>query len=516
MSSDETSDKKVDIKLEKLVDDGVSANNFGSCEIKWRSKLDAYGLWKYVDGPRPEIVELQEDQVMTGRVQGGEEGEVAETRTFIVPGNRERYEASQKENAPWLEGNKRTLSAIVDAIPDHKLYLVKDVRYASDAWNALQNEYKPVNARTVIRAKQELMSTRPASHNSADVEKWVVYMIAKKQALNDASPDAMSDFDFACQLITSMPQTGKWNYTFSVLSRAMLNKVLDGHPLTSSAVVATIREQMKSNDTALEEEAVMAANAGLMMATTGTKRGLEYVSYATPGHQQKRFRTGIVPYYNSAPTHSPNNRIPPAQSRPGGSPGQGVPHCSNTYCKRPVGHLQRDCFAFGGGKVGQYPEWWKGPWNIHVHPSQRPSVAAYPQGTLSPATGANQQRVLYNDTVPNHQHNPNPASQYTVDSPEQVEQNLGAERIYIVDNAILGEVPNLDEELVESVNKLMLTYESKSDDDTFWDTGATRAVFHSRKVFRNYQEFKQPIQVNGFGSNLACAWFGLGGPGIRC
>ena len=52
--------------------------------------------------------------------------------------------------------------------------------------------------------------------------------------------------------------------------------------------------------------------------------------------------------------------------------------------------------------------------------------------SLSPATGTNQQHVLYNDSVLNHQYIPNPASQYTINSPEQVEQNLGVERIYIV------------------------------------------------------------------------------------
>jgi hypothetical protein len=100
MSSNKTFDKKVDIKLEKLTDNGAGGNNFRSCKIKWRSKLDAYNLWKYVKGPRPEIVELQEDKVITGRVQSGEEGEVAELRTFVVAGNRERYEALQKENGP--------------------------------------------------------------------------------------------------------------------------------------------------------------------------------------------------------------------------------------------------------------------------------------------------------------------------------------------------------------------------------------------------------------------------------
>jgi hypothetical protein len=527
MSTEETTDKKIDIKLEKLVDDGAGGNNFGGCEIKWRSKLDAYNLWKYVEGPRPVIVELREDKVMTGRVQGGEEGEVPEVRTFVVAGNKEEYEASLKENAPWLDGNKRTLSAIVDALPDHKLYLVKDIRYAADAWKALQNEYKPVNARTVIRVKQDLMNTRPASHNSADVEKWLVYMIAKKQALNDACPDGMLDFDFACQLITLMPQTGKWNYTFSVLSRAMLSKTLDGLPLTSTGVVAAIREQTKLNDTALEEEAVMAANAGMMVVAptypsfnpvvpaTGMKRPLENVSYAAPG-PQKRFRTGIVPYYNSGSPSNPPNLYPNSSNRPAdmtrtstsqGASSRGHLYCVNTYCKRPVGHLQPDCFAYGGGKVGQYPEWWRGPWNIHVHPAQRPSTPAYPQGTRAPATGANQQqRIMYANPMSTYQQ----PQQYTVDSPEEVEQNLGSERI--LDNEIRGgvlDLLDLDDEVIESVNKLMLTHESKSD-DTFWDTGATRAVFHDRRVFKNYKEFKHPIQVNGFGSNLATVARGLG------
>jgi hypothetical protein len=96
------------------------------------------------------IVKLREDKGMTERVQGGENGEVAEVRTIVVAGNREEYKASQKENVPWLEGNKCTLSAIIDALPDHKLYLVNNTRYTADTWKALQNKYKPMNARTVI------------------------------------------------------------------------------------------------------------------------------------------------------------------------------------------------------------------------------------------------------------------------------------------------------------------------------------------------------------------------------
>jgi hypothetical protein len=45
--------------------------------------------------------------------------------------------------------------------------------------------------------------------------------------------------------------------------------------------------------------------------------------------------------------------------------------CENkTYCGK-KGHRAKDCFAYGGGLAGQYPDWWKGPRNIHLHPSER-------------------------------------------------------------------------------------------------------------------------------------------------
>jgi hypothetical protein len=96
----------------------------------------------------------------------------------------------------------------------------------------------------------------------------------------------------------------------------MLSKELDRQLLTLSAVVAVIREQMKSNDAAMEEEAVMAANAGMIVIAAGMKRGSEHISYTGPG-QQKRFCTGIVPYYGSIPIPSPsttNNNFCPMQT----------------------------------------------------------------------------------------------------------------------------------------------------------------------------------------------------------
>jgi hypothetical protein len=43
-------------------------------------------------------------------------------------------------------------------------------------------------------------------------------------------------------------------------------------------------------------------------------------------------------------------------------------YCENKYCMNRVGHLQNECFAYGGGKCGVYLEWWKGPRDLYLPP----------------------------------------------------------------------------------------------------------------------------------------------------
>jgi hypothetical protein len=515
MSTDDN--RKIEIKLKKLVDTGT-ANNYGGCEVKWRSKLDAYGLWSYIEGPRPDMPELKEDRVQKGLKEG-----TTEEVTFVIKGNRERWEQAQKDNAPWIEGNKRALSAIIDAIPDHKLYLVKDTKYARDAWKALKNEYKPMNARTIVQVKQELLSGKCASHSSADVEKWLVWMIAKKQALHDVDPSSMTDTEFARHLITLMPQTGKWTYLSNELSRAMTKDMLDGQKLTSMAVINAMRDQMKVNDRGMQEEAVM-------NAMSSGKRTLEQAYYTSQTNPNANKRLRVENYGSTSNT---------------GSSG-GVKWCINRFCKRPKGHLQADCIAFGGGKAGQYPDWWRGPRDIHLHPSQRADYQGGPAGRVTPGPRPPptvfythgqylqssiqpiqpgtypQQYPVYQVPYQAPYHplqivggSPHPApsqavtpaiaapstSSFTTDSSEHASSIVGPEKIFIVDGTIHSVINDLDD-VVESVNKLVLTGGEKTN-DSFWDTGATRGVFHDRAVFRDYRVFAHPIQVNGFGSNLA-------------
>jgi hypothetical protein len=85
---------------------------------------------------------------------------------------------------------------------------------------------------------------------------------------------------------------------------------------------------------------------------------------------------------------------------------------------------------------------------------------------------------------------------------------VGLERIFIVNGAYTSDVGELDD-IVESINKLALMKEDK-DKGTYWNTGATKGVFHDRAVFKEYRPLARPIQVNGFGSNLATVAIAIG------
>ncbi|KAJ7588065.1 hypothetical protein C8J56DRAFT_757813, partial [Mycena floridula] len=55
--------------------------------------------------------------------------------------------------------------------------------------------------------------------------------------------------------------------------------------------------------------------------------------------------------------------------------------CTNPNCKL-VGHLIADCFKLGGGKQGQYPDWWKGKRDVPL-PSANLAIAGIERVALS-------------------------------------------------------------------------------------------------------------------------------------
>jgi len=59
--------------------------------------------------------------------------------------------------------------------------------------------------------------------------------------------------------------------------------------------------------------------------------------------------------------------------------------CENKGNCGKIGHLIQDCFQLGGGKVGQYPSWWKGKQTAPQAPVAM-NLATMQGGDIKPGT----------------------------------------------------------------------------------------------------------------------------------
>jgi hypothetical protein len=133
---------------------------------------------------------------------------------------------------------------------------------------------------------------------------------------------------------------------------------------------------------------------------------------------------------------------------------------------------------------------WSQMHNVNIPspaPNYPPPPSSYPPPLPSPSDGSNQ---------------------YTNDSTPHANSVVGPERMFIVNWSYTADVGALND-LAESVNKLALTGDEQTD-DVFWDTGATKGVFHDQAVFKDYHPLIPPVPVNAFGSNLATVAVAIG------
>jgi hypothetical protein len=182
MPESDTSQEKFDwkkISLTPIKENDDSSNNYNEFQTKSILELNAAGYWKFIDGPEynPPIIP---DLKSSTQVEGV--NDLGEKVTVRIPGNKISVNALKEEAKEWLNGDKKTLSSIVKAIPVQKLYIVQGCLTAHSTWFTLKNEYEPSNSLTAIAIKQQIIGN---SCEDDDPVLWLRMMIQLYGRLRD-------------------------------------------------------------------------------------------------------------------------------------------------------------------------------------------------------------------------------------------------------------------------------------------------------------------------------------------
>src|SRR6201996_2483154 len=350
------SKEKHKIKLTKI-EDNDEGNNYMEFADKSKFKLDAVGLWRFIDGDMdtaPNIPPLIAGTTVTGKDTDGM------VRTITTAGNEAEVKKAEKEAEPWWATNKKILSLIVDAVPSHKLYVVRDCKSAKEAWEALRHQYKPSNQIRATHMKTQLNSFVYQPQMSP--VKWLNTMQVMYNELCDLDPTGkmMSDDQFTRQLIEQMPQDDEWRTMASTLMNKLRDADAEGAKLTSKYVMGELKEEAwqvvrRDNPKEAVGGSVFSVNTG-----SGSGRTSPQKQFA-PDNTDRIKRARTASYRSDYPTN--NYRASHSGSRP-------TEFCKNEYCERPIGHTKAKCYAYGGGLVGKHTQdpRYRGPDDIHLLP----------------------------------------------------------------------------------------------------------------------------------------------------
>ena len=337
-------DKTHHTELPKFLDNGAD-NNYAEWRVKSYHKLLKWKLLKYIEGPSsipPNIPPLRHTTTHHGV---DDDGHVS---TFHILGNAVEHEQALTEAEPWMTGNNTTLSRIVASLPKHLLHSIEGVKYAKVAWENLRSIYQPHNSLRAATVKSQIMSYR--CQPDMDVAKWLNDMQSLYTSLCGLDPKRMNDSEFALAILDLMPQEGGWRDFVSSLHEKVRDTETQNLPIASRSLISTIRDEFwycHKDDFQMTSHIFSARYDAIRRSAT-----------------QKRPRNqDIVASATTSPSLNKRPRLP--------NPAKAHLVCTNAHCASSRGsHDTTDCIAYKGAKQGQYSEWWRGPWNIHLPESQ--------------------------------------------------------------------------------------------------------------------------------------------------
>lgn len=453
-------------KLPKLVDDGID-NNYGEWEFQSHHALLDWDLLKYIENEPPFIPPFEPTIYHHGLNDNDEIG------TVRTVGNREEHDAAVENARPWMAGNNTALARIVAAVPASQLHLLRGIKYAKQAWIALRSVYQPRNSMRSTIIKRDL--TNYSCQSDMNVATWLDDMQRLYNSLCYIDNNRMTNTEFVFAILDLMPEDDNWRGFMGLLRQKALQAEAAKLPIDSVSYISAIRDeywykQRKRNEAPSH---IFTALAECRTRSQKRPRNADLVASSTS---------------QSTPAKRPRLRNPDKK-------------CSNPFCSR-TGHDIADCFTYKGAKQGQYLDWWRGPWNLHLPENQRTTANNVPpknhpaHARLStPSVQQTQSNTL--DTL---RSSTNPIQ--SSDTSTQINSTLASEGQFhawttsLDDTTILATLPVLDDNVTR-------------DNSCHHDSGANRHVFYDRNSFESYQT-TPPLTVKGFGQNLSATAIGLG------
>jgi hypothetical protein len=446
-------------------------NEYTSWSIKCQAFLEAWGMWDYVGGSNttaPVIPQKIEASEVTGIDANGVQV------TIVKPGNAVQYQAAIDAAKPWMEVDKRAKALIFNAVPSSHFHLVQCCTTANMAWESLKAAFLPANAERGAYLKKR-MQQYPCRADM-NVTQFVDDHLKMYVDLCRVDPGRMGDKEFYEMLVDLLPDSDRW------VTR-----------------VASIRDRISR---------WVSDNGG---ATPNSMQVINWVKEEDWQMNKDRADTSINVY---SARYEADSRKRPRNSDQGGPAAKRIrnperrwenPHCNG------IGHYKATCFAYGGGRCGKYPPWWRGPWNLHLPPNERDK----PSPDVRPSSiSANQSLSERIEAAPQIHHTLSERIS-AADTDSRANYGSGANKDYRIQ--LVTAHPSIfndrldDEELVCNATALE---NGPIMQECIHDSAANRHVFHSRSSFTEYEEM-DPVRVKGFGKELSTAAIGKGTVLIR-
>jgi hypothetical protein len=461
------------------VKDGV--NNYGAWAVKAKYRLRTMELWGYIEGPSsdpPVVPELHKPKIIRGPDQNGN------TVTIHYPGNQTAVDTAQAIANPWIKKDGQALDLIMNAVPDDLLYLVKRSTSAKQAWTSLRTSLQPSNSTRALAIKQRIVSY--SCESSFNVMTWLDDCQRQYDELCNMDPGSMPDVEFAKTLLNNMPVDSSWRNFMSGL-RQQYSKQFE-HP-GSIEVINTIRDEYwaQHKDDPGTYSTVFAAK---FQAATGAKKRQLDMSSMPDTSDSKRSKTTTTTQWRD------KSKL----------------WCTVKDCESPARHEASDCFAYGGGKQGQYPPWYRGPRDIHLPKAQREQRKTRPRvrqlittpSTPSTSVATTSTRTLDNTAMESRSNVETPTNFDQPRIDHLFDENANIWSTYIPP----GTLDNTEAEIATCTVPLTDPNVKRSD-DCYHDSGANVHVFNRQDVFAEYSQIN-PVRIHAFSKGLSIAANGKG------